>query len=262
MSLESAHEFSRWPKPMRMNVLVTIVASVLAVVVSVPAVAQTANLTRQIFVEPKLGMTAEFETALRAHIEWRKSNNDPWNWSTYSVVNGDDFGQYVVRSTGHSWSDFDAYGTWETRTGDAQHFTSTVMPFVESFRQNISSLNLGLSRPVADLSAMTLFRLVSMDLSSPRGWFGASAKITAAAEQTNWSERWFISQVVNGGSDDAVLIFPAENWAGFEPPKRSLLEMLTEAYGPDEATAIMDQVELSVRSSATSTVQLRPDLSY
>jgi len=247
---------------MQKKVLVTIVASLIAIVVSVPAVAQTANLTRQLFVEPKLGMTAEFETALKAHIEWRKSNNDPWTWSTYSVVNGDDFGQYVIRSTGHSWSDFDAYGTWETRTGDAQHFTSTVMPFVESFRQNISSLNLGLSRPVADISAMRLFRIVFMDLSSPRDWLGASAKITAAAEQTNWSERWFISQVANGGSDDAVLNFPAENWAGFEPPKRSILEMLTEAYDADEATAIMDQVEQSIRSRVTSIVQFRPDLSY
>ena len=109
---------------------VTLVVGLLFGGIVSSATAQEAeDLARIYFVDPKPGMAGQLEEALKTHLEWRKQHNDSWTWATFHVVNGDNFGQYGIRSGGHTWADLDAYEmTTAGGPEGANHFTTTVGP--------------------------------------------------------------------------------------------------------------------------------------
>ena len=88
-----------------------------------------------------------------------------------------------------------------------------------------------------------------------------AAKFREAADKVNWPGRYLFQMGVNGGTTDAVLVVPAENWAGFAPGAKTVADVLVEAYGEEEARAQQQQFATSIRSQTSYTLRIRPDLS-
>jgi hypothetical protein len=57
--------------------------------------------------KPKAGLEQSFEKGYRQHLEWHKSNRDPWGWYGWFIISGPRSGQFVDATVDHAWSDFD-----------------------------------------------------------------------------------------------------------------------------------------------------------
>ena len=246
--------------------LSALATALLLCVVALPATAQgqTENIRQAYIHTVPLGMIAQFEEAVKQHVQWRKQNNDPWEWTWYQVVNGDGLGgiRYLVRSGNHRWADLDVRYAWEDRVGAGRHFASTVGPYVESEDSSIAQLDDALSRPLDDYSAITLFAVTEFDVRLPGQFREAITRIGEGLDRGNWerSYQWLI-ETYGGGTTDATLVIPAENWAGLAPPAKPLPMLLAEVYGEQEANELMQQFASSIRSQNSFTLRVRPDLS-
>ena len=245
--------------------LTALATALLLCVVTLPATAQgqTENIRQAYIHTVPLGMIAQFEEAVKQHVQWRKQNNDPWEWTWYQVVNGDGLGgiRYLVRSGNHRWADLDDRFAWDERVGAGRHFASTVGPYIESEDSSIAQLDDALSRPLDDNSAITLVAVTEFDVRLPGQFREAITKIGEGLDRANWGRSYLWQMGANGGTTDAALVIPAENWAGLAPPAKALPEMLAEVYGEQEASDLMQQLASSIRSQTSYTLRVRPDLS-
>ena len=248
---------------MMKNKLTAVATTLLLWVVAFPEAAQgqTEDIRQAYIHTVPLGMVAQFEEAVKQHVQWRKQNNDPWEWTCYQVVNGDGLGRYLVRSGNHRWADLDVRYAWDDRVGAAAHFLATVGPFVESEDSSISQLDEALSRPPDDLSAITLFTVTEFDVRLLGQFREAITKIGEGLDRGNWGRAYLWQMVANGGTTDATLVVPVENWAGLAPPAKSLPMLMAEVYGEQEANELMQQFASSIRSRNSYTLRVRRDLS-
>ena len=242
--------------------LTALATTLLLWVVAFPEAAQgqTEDIAQSYVHTVQPEMIAQFEEAVKQHMQWRKQNNDPWEWTWYQVVNGG-LGRYLVRSGNHRWADLDVRDAWEDRVGAVPNFLATVGPFFESEDSSISQLDGALSRPPDDLSAMTLFAVTEFDVRLPGQFREAITKIGEGLDRGNWGRSYLWQMGANGGTTDAALVIPAENWAGLAPPAKALPEMLAEVYGEQEASDLMQQLASSIRSQTSYILRVRPDLS-
>ena len=245
--------------------LTALATALLLCVVALPAAAQgqTENIRQAYIHTVPLGMIAQFEEAVKQHVQWRKQNNDPWEWTWYQVVNGDGLGgiRYLVRSGNHRWADLDVRYAWEDRVGAGRHFASTVGPYIESEDSSIAQLDDALSRPLDDYSAITLFAVTEFDVRLPGQFREAITRIGEGLDRGNWERSYqWLMEAYGGGTTDATLVIPAENWSGLAPPEKPLPVLLAEVYGEQEASDLMQQFATSIRSQTSYTLRVRPDL--
>ena len=99
--------------------------------------AQANNLAKIYFVNVKSGHDTEFVAALKEHVEWRKQAGDPWTWLVYQIVNGKNLGDFVIRSSGHSWADLDSYEEFLAK--GAVEFNKNVGPHIKSISNAITA---------------------------------------------------------------------------------------------------------------------------
>ena len=245
------------------NKLTAVATTLLLWVVAFPEAAQgqTEDIRQAYIHTVPLGMIAQFVEAVKQHVQWRKQSNDPWEWVWYQVVNGDGLGRYLVRSGNHRWADLDVRYAWEDRVGAGRHFASTVGPYVESEDSSIAQLDDALSRPLDDYSAITLFAVTEFDVRLPGQFREAITKIGEGLDRGNWGRPYLWQMGANGGTIDATLVIPAENWGGLAPPEKPLPVLLAEVYGEQEASDLMQQFATSIRSQTSYTLRVRPDLS-
>ena len=231
--------------------------------VTLPATAQgqTENIAQAYVHTVQPEMIAQFEEAVKQHGQWRKQNNDPWEWVWYQVVNGDGLGRYMVRSGNHRWGDLDARFAWDDSVGAGRHFQATVGPYFESEDSSITQRDGALSRPLDDYSAITLFAVTEFDVRLMGQFREAITKIGEGLDRGNWGRAYMWEMVANGGTTDAVLVIPAENWGELAPPAKPLPMVLAEVYGEHEANELLQQFERSIRSQNSYTHRVRRDLS-
>ena len=247
---------------MKTKLTVLATASLLCTV-ALPGAAQgqTENIAQSYVHTVQPEMIAQFEEAVKRHVQWRKQNNDPWEWVWYQIVNGDGLGRYMVRSGNHRWADLDARHAWEDRVGAPRHFLATVGPYFESEDSSISQLDGALSRPLDDYSAISLFAVTEFDVRLPGQFREAITKIGEGLDRGNWERPYLWQMTANGGAIDARLVIPAENWAALSPPDRTLPALMAEVYGEQEARVLIEQLARSVRSQNSYTLKVRRDLS-
>ena len=250
---------------MMKNRLTAVAATLLLWVVAFPegAQGQTEDIRQAYIHTVPLGMIAQFEEAVKQHVQWRKQNNDPWEWTWYQVVNGDGLGgiRYMVRSGNHRWADLDVRYAWDDRVGAGRHFASTVGPYIESEDSSIAQLDDALSRPLDDYSAITLFAVTDFDVRLPGQFRDAIARIGEGLDRGNWGRPYLWQMGANGGTTDAGLVVPAENWGELAPPAKTLPMVLAEVYGEQEARELLQQFTRSIRSQNSYTHRVRRDLS-
>lgn len=226
------------------------------------AIAQEAagTLTSAYHVYVKPGMGPASESALRSHAEWREANGDPWTWRVYQVTTGTDLGDLVIRSTGHSWADFDAYDEF-LRKG-AVHFSATMGPVMEDFSNTISQSRPGMSRWPQGTQA-NLVSVVEFGIRiGAEQEFEAAAMAIHEAFQKADEGTYAWSMTINGNRGPTMTVgIPFANWSAMGGGRERMMRVMAEAHGAEKAGQIMKSFGDSVRYSRNQVVRYRPDLS-
>lgn len=233
---------------------------------SAQAGTQNANpVCRVYFTKVKPGSESQWEEARKRHVAFHKQHNDTWTWEASQVVTGDNMGEYVVSTCGHSWKDFD---DWEKKMGkeDAADAMAGMGPLEQSNTNSFYTFRADLSRapangPSMPMSSVTVFQLRP---GSVDNFIGAVKKINAALEKQPSIPRaslWL--QLSNGGEMPMmVVVSERQGWADYAPREKTFRDAVTEAYGKEEADATFRTMSDSEAHVYTESSVARPDLSY
>lgn len=227
----------------------------------VPRGAEAQNLARVYQFSAAEG--ADLEAAIAEHAAWREANGDPWTWGVYQVVTGEDQGDFVIRSGGHSWADFDAYEEFEFAEAAGAHFEATMAPAVGSVSSVITVADTAHRRFPESFENIQLYEIITWHLKPDRvqDFREAIDRIHDAIGETDWPAHYgFFSPVVGTDGPQMSLVVFFENWADMAPPETSFEEMMAEVYG-DEAGAIMEKFTGAFRWEESQVLRIRRDLS-
>jgi O-acetyl-ADP-ribose deacetylase (regulator of RNase III) len=223
------------------------------------------NLCRVYFTKPKAGQAAQYEAGRKKHNQFHASQHDTWTWNTYTIETGDNTGNYVISTCGHSWKDFD---DWEAKMGKADLADAAVnlAPASESTHDGFYLYRADMSlapanQPPAPMTAVTIFALHPQ---AAADFIGAIKQINDALQkQPDWPKTSGWLQLVNGGEGPTfVLLSGKKNWADFAPQSKSVADVLTETYGKEQSDAILKTLRDTIAHVYTETATYRPDLSY
>jgi len=221
------------------------------------------KLARVYTMVPKHGSGQALWEALKAHAAYRTQQGDPWTWRMYSVVNGKGLGNYVVRSGGHHWADFDAYDTASAKLNLSEHFNKTVQPHLAYVSSTINMDDDAHSHWVDNdnyrLFSITRYAIIPGKI----GQFEtALGEIHKGLQKQKWAKSYAFVNVVNGASGPTrILVLPRENWANFEAPKPSVMQVLASEYGKDKTEDMLNRYGSSYSSAQSSVIRYLPELS-
>ena len=224
--------------------------------------AQSKNLAKVYYVKVKAGESGAFQTALKQHAQWRMDNGDPWSWNIYQVINGKNMGDFIIRSGGHSWADFDSYQDFNAK-GSAE-FGKNVSPYIESITSNINAMDTTNVNWYPNNDEVNLVQVYAYKLKPGQGtaFYKAISEYGKAIKKENRKDYYGLIWSVNGGSElVAELVFPYKNWAEMEGPKEQWRDFTKRVLGEEKAKMVHDEFTNSYSDVYGFIVQLRRDLS-
>ncbi len=208
-----------------------------------PVLAQeeTGTIARTWAMTPKAGEAAAFNDALKAHAAWRRDNNDPWQWTFWRAASGNMDGTVIIRSTNHTYADFDAYNQGEFRDKALADWNANVAPHVGKAWSGLSRLDSDMvDWPEGDYKVV---RVTRFHLKPGHGSAFRAAvqkvrgKMKEAGRQSTSAWAW---SMTGDHLPTIMLITARNNWAGLDNPETSARETLTEMVGELEANTMMD----------------------
>lgn len=228
--------------------------------------AQGNNLTRAYAFKAKPGMFAQLENAIRDHAQWRKANGDPWTWQVYTPETGPDLGLFMIRSSNHSWADFDAYDQGFAQTGLA-NWNVNVAPLVETSSSSIEmTLPDSLNQTPAEGTAIQFANVTAFHLrpGMEQQFNRLVAQAVGVLKKAKWPGYWVWVTPMSGGPDmDAAVhlagLFP--NWASMKEPDPNFAAVMTRALGQNGFNTWMSSMNETLRGTTEVTYRFRPDLS-
>ena len=224
--------------------------------------AQSKNLAKVYFIKVKDGDSGAFQTALKQHAQWRMDNGDPWSWNVYQVVNGMNMGDFIIRSGGHSWADFDSYEDFNAK-GSAD-FVKNVSPYIEKITSKISANDTTLVNWYPNGDEVNLIQVYAYKLKPGHGmdFYNAVKEYGQAIKKEGRKDYYGVIWSVNGGSELIVdLVFPYKNWAEMEGPKEQWRDFTKRVLGEEKAKIVREKLQNSYTDVHGFVVQLRKDLS-
>jgi hypothetical protein len=232
---------------------------------STSAQSNPGNIVGSEFQTPKNGMTQEYEKGRKLKADWQKQQKDPAALLVFQVLTGRDTGTYIVSRDGLHWSDMDHPAISDA--ADTEEFDKAVGPYVASVTDSYYEFLPKFSNPdTSPLPAKYSETLILRVKSGKDADFRtAVSKISGAEKKANPDQHTMVYELANGGySGTYVLIFPHASWAGFEgnPNAKPMEQVVNEAYGPDEASTILADLDNSIESEYTEILEFRQDLSY
>ena len=241
------------------GVILTLIFSICP---SLPGQSSDGEIARLYLVDVKDGMGPRFESALKSHTEWRRTNGDPWAWTIYTVVNGTNLGDFVIRSGNHTWAELDAYEDFLNK--GTIHYYASVGPYINGVTSHITRMRADQVRWPEDPSTIKYIEIVNYLLKPGHAaaFRKAITKAHDAATQTDWSGRYAWEWMVNGGPVPlATLVLPFTSYADMDTDDDGVGAMLTKVYGEEEANALMEGFAGASASVETQLLRFRPDLS-
>ena len=220
-------------------------------------------LAKSILLEVKTDRFPQFEEALRQRLAYHRANHDGWSWHVWQIVNGDNLGDYYLRTHGHRWEDFDAES--DLRRSDWADFLANIAPNLESMSSTISSLEPALSSWPASVTRPPLVSLTRFELNYQgfREFRAALEKIHAAMSDKAADRHYAWASTINGSDGpEMTLLVPLASWTDLEPRQPTLWSVIEEVYGAEQANALRATIGSSVRAVHSSVVAYREDLSY
>lgn len=220
------------------------------------------TLARIFIVKVKTGMNAQFETAFKSHVQWRKEQGDPWQWDVYQIVNGELFGDYVLRSGDHSWADMDAYEEFLLK--GAPQFYTAVGAYLESVDSYITRVDPSVTRWPEDAAGFRYLSIIDhwVKPGQTQAFVQAIKEIHEAIGTSGWPVHYAWEITLNGGrGNNLTLVLPHRNYQDMKAPEKPLPVMLTEVYGADKMQQLMKGITETIDYTESHLIRLRPDLS-
>lgn len=223
------------------------------------------NYCRIYFVTPKPGQTAQYEAGRKKHAQFHRNQKDTFTYQAWAIETSEMAGSYVYATCGHALKDFDE---WEARMGkaDAADGAMTMDPFTQQGSNGIYlwRADMSLAPPSATPSPMTQVAVYHLRPGTAPDFIAAIKKTNEAlSKQPDWPKNSGWMQLINGGEGPAfVLLTSRKSWADLAPLPKTLGEVLTEAYGKEEADALQKTVRDATVRVDTHMASYRADLSY
>ena len=224
---------------------------------------QPGPLAKSIQLVVKPDRFPQFEEALRQHLAFHRTNQDPWAWHTWQVVNGDTLGQYILRTHGHQWRDFDANA--DLRRSDWADFLANVAPHLEvdvelhldprawpvPLAGGAGTPHPRIDHPLrAELRGLP--RVPRRRREGPRRRVGRGAGPSLCVDHHRQRRE-------RTRDDSARAAGSVAELEARQPPLWSLVE---QRYGAEAAADLERTIGSTVRSISSSVVVYREDLSY
>ena len=238
-----------------------------ALMVAAPVAAQeeqpTTMVAKNYFLTVFPGQGAQFEAAYKSHVQWHVDNDDDWYWHTWQIENGENMGQYIVRTGDHEWADFDGRDEYDAR--DSAHYVEYVSPYVQSLSSNLVVSAPSLSKwPDGGVPKMVEVSVFEVRPDSARAFYHAIENFHDVIVEKDMAFNYAWSWIANGGDGQTwVLAVPFNSWAeygaNFDIP---FWKMVEEVYGDFETDMIRKLWSKSVSAQKSFIAVYRPDLSY
>ncbi len=248
-----------------MRVLTLFVGAVFALAATPLVLAQDEapppGLARLFIVTPKAGSVEDFEAAIKRHMAWRRSHDDPWNWNVFVEVLGDGLGRYYFRSGRHEWADLDAYGAFLAK--GREHWIENVAEYVESVASMVTQTQYNVTSWPEDAEDFTLISVTRYNLKRgmAQEFLDTVGRFHETLQAQGWERHYSFSQVQAGGAGPVVsLVLPYRNWAEFAGPDRTFVQVMNDAHGPVMTGNLLDRFNDCVESSQNFVLQHLPDL--
>lgn len=217
------------------------------------------------FQTPKNGMTSQYEQGRKTKAAWQKEQGGKTPLLVSQIISGERMGTYVVGQFGMHWADFDHPSISDE--ADLAEYNKTVGPYVEKLMAQYYEFLPEWSNPEAAGTTPKYLEVLTFHIRFGKGdeFQSAVAKVNEANKKLNVPGHASWYRLVNGGrSGTYVLTLDHADWASFapNPAVKPIPERLREAFGEQEATKVMGQLDDSIASIYTEIAQPRPDLSY
>lgn len=226
------------------------------------ALAQANNLAKMYHVKVKAGHGPQFEAALKTHVEWRKAEGDPWTWDVYQVANGQNLGDFYIRSGEHTWADLDSYAEFLAK--GAEEWERNVASHIESISSTITAVDTTNFNWHPNPTEVKLISIITHHLKpgKQRAYAQAVNKYHTTIMDNNRKGYYAFDWNVNGGAGPTVSIaLPYTSWADMQGPEESLQAFMSRILGAEEAMKLSDEFNSTIMSAESMVLQSRPDLS-
>lgn len=220
---------------------------------SVPATAQdepSGKLTRMWKIVPKSGMENQFEEALKAHIEWRIQNNDPWEWNAYRQIAGEDMNAIFYRSHGHTWAEVDEYAESTFSEKADEHWNNTMSALVHHAVSYFDETNQEITNWPED-AEYHYFQVIDYHVKPghTRQFESTASEIHKVLQDAKYPMPYSMHWSVTGPKlPNAFLVFPAEKLAGFDDPEKTVFEVVADTKGEQGAAELFESFGTNVLS--------------
>jgi hypothetical protein len=210
-------------------------------------------------------MVKQYEEGRKQKAEWHKQQKDAQPLYVWEIVSGEHTGTYIVGRLGQHWADFDKPSVPEQ--ADIDEFNKVVGAAVQSvvtqyFEVMPKSSNPGDTKPTYKYSEIITYHVRA---GKETEFTAAVARANEAIQKTKWPTSYLWLTLANGGPGGTyVLVIPHNSWADFEdkPDMKPFRQMLTDAFGGEEADSLMKRFDASIESITTEIDKFRADLSY
>lgn len=213
---------------------------------------------------PKPGMTQQFEQGIKQVIAWEKRSGCAIAVGTFQIITGDRTGSYDFLEAPAHWADLDHPPACQAEF--ERQAQKLIGPYGASLVTEILELLPNLSHlGPAGAAPEKYYQVVELHVRQTGPFLAALARISAAENKANPSSNpLLIYELRAGGSaGDFTIAIGHPNWADFgETHGQPMAQVLTEAYGANEADLLRDTLSGVVESEEEQIVQYRPDLSY
>jgi hypothetical protein len=252
-------------KTFRMFLIVTIVCACAAPLVAQEEEKPPPMVAKNYFLTVNPGQGLGFEAAYKGHLEWHASKNDTWYWHTWQIANGKNLGQYIVRTGGHTWADFDEHAAFSAE--DSAHFVENVSGYVTKISSNMVVVDPEISRWPEDYGTPTIVsvNVYQFDREYSRAAYHTIKKIHTAIVEEELPITYSWSRVANGDEGPGptwILVFPYKSWAEYGESGGDLWKLVEEVYGEYEADLFRKLWSKSYAHKETFIAAYREDLSY
>jgi hypothetical protein len=250
---------------MTRNKFVSALGITLLAAVSGLAQEKPGNIAALEFQTPKNGMVKQYEDGRKQKAEWHKQQKDPLPLYVWEIVSGDHTGTYIVGRLGQHWADFDKPVVPEQ--ADIDEYNKVIGASVQSVVTRYYELMPKISSPGTTKPTDKFSEVITYHVRSGRDtdFNSALGRINEAIQKTKWPVSYLWLTLANGGpAGTYALVIPHANWADFEdkPDMKPFRQMLTDAFGAEEADSIIKRLDSSVESVTTEIDRFRADLSY
>jgi hypothetical protein len=217
------------------------------------------------FQTPKNGMVKQYEDGRKQKAEWHKQQKDTQPLYVWEIMSGEHTGSYVVGRLGQHWADLDKPSVPDQADLDEYNkvIGGSVQSMIAQYYEYLPKVsNPGNTKPTDKFSEIVVYRVRS---GRDTEFNSAVNRINEAIQKTKWPVSYLWLTLANGGrAGTYVLVIPHNNWADFEdkPDMKPFRQMLTDAFGAQEADSLIKQLDSSVESVTSEIDKFRADLSY